>query len=158
MQPILLATDGSPTAAKATSTAIELAEAFGSELVIVSVWDVAYGATRFGAIPVSVELAKLGEAEASRAAAEAAARAKEAGIDARTVVRRGFPVEAICAIAEDFQPRMLVLGSHGWGAVKRAVFGSVSTGVLHRAACPVLVVPGTAAEQKARNDAEATVA
>ena len=38
--------------------------------------------------------------------------------------------------------RFLVIGSHGWGAVKRAVFGSVSTGVLHHAACPVLVVRG----------------
>ena len=36
---------------------------------------------------------------------------------------------------------LLVVGSHGWGAMKRTLFGSVSAGVLHRAACPVLVVP-----------------
>jgi hypothetical protein len=30
--------------------------------------------------------------------------------------------------------------------VKRALFGSVSTGVLHHAPCPVLVVRGEAAE------------
>jgi hypothetical protein len=32
----------------------------------------------------------------------------------------------------------------GWGAVKRALFGSVSTGVLHHAKCPVLIVRGEA--------------
>jgi Universal stress protein family len=35
-----------------------------------------------------------------------------------------------------------VIGSHGWGVVKCALFGSVSTGVLHQAKCPVLVVRG----------------
>jgi len=53
---------------------------------------------------------------------------------------RGIPVDEICLAAETYTPRFLVVGSHGWGVVKRAVFGSVSTGVLHRAKCPVLVV------------------
>ena len=53
---------------------------------------------------------------------------------------RGIPVDEICIAAETYKPRFLVVGSHGWGVVKRAVFGSVSTGVLHRAKCPVLVV------------------
>jgi hypothetical protein len=38
-----------------------------------------------------------------------------------------------------------VVGSHGWGPLKRALFGSVSTGVLHHAKRPVLVVRGHAA-------------
>jgi nucleotide-binding universal stress UspA family protein len=47
------------------------------------------------------------------------------------------------AAAEKFAPRFLVIGSNGWGAVKRALFGSVSTGVLHHVTCPVLVVAAT---------------
>jgi nucleotide-binding universal stress UspA family protein len=39
---------------------------------------------------------------------------------------------------------MIVVGAHGWGAVKRLVFGSVSLGVLHEAPCPVLVAPAPA--------------
>jgi nucleotide-binding universal stress UspA family protein len=35
---------------------------------------------------------------------------------------------------------VIVLGAHGWGALKRIVFGSVSTAVLHSAPCPVMVV------------------
>jgi nucleotide-binding universal stress UspA family protein len=146
MKPVMLATDGSPTAAKATATAIELARLLDTELVVVSVWDISPGVTRFGAIPVNGELAKLGEAEATKVTAEATARAEEAGVETRMVVRRGFPVDAICSAADKYDPRFLVIGSHGWGAFRRALFGSVSTGVLHRAACPVLVVRGEPAE------------
>jgi nucleotide-binding universal stress UspA family protein len=146
MKPVMLATDGSPTAEKATAIAIELARLLDTELVVVSVWDVFPAATPFGAIPVNSELAKLGEAEATRMTTEAAARAEEAGVEARMVVRRGFPVEVICSTADKYDPRFLVIGSHGWGAFKRALFGSVSTGVLHRASCPVLVVRGEPAD------------
>jgi nucleotide-binding universal stress UspA family protein len=66
--------------------------------------------------------------------------AEEAGVETRTLVLRGIPVEELCLAAERYKPRFLVIGSHGWGVAKRAVFGSVSTGVLHRARCPVLVV------------------
>lgn len=140
MKPVLLATDGSPTAEKATDTAIELAKLLDTELVIVTVWTIPYTATGFAPAPVNGELAKLGEEEAEKLVLEAAARAEEAGVETRTLVLRGIPVEEICLAAESCKPRFLVIGSHGWGVVKRAVFGSVSTGVLHRAKCPVLVV------------------
>jgi nucleotide-binding universal stress UspA family protein len=143
MKPVMLATDGSPTAEKATRTAVELARQLGTELVIVSVWDipyVGYGAMGFTHVPVNADFSKLAEGEAEKALSEAAALAREAGVGARTVVLRGFPVEAICAAVEKFAPQFVVLGSHGWGAVKRTLFGSVSTGVLHHATCPVLVV------------------
>jgi nucleotide-binding universal stress UspA family protein len=43
---------------------------------------------------------------------------------------------------------VIVLGAHGWGALKRIVFGSVSTAVLHSAPCPVLVVRDEADEEE----------
>jgi nucleotide-binding universal stress UspA family protein len=140
MKPVMLATDGSPTAEKATETAIELAKLFDTELVIVTVWMIPYTATGFAPAPINGELAKLGEDEAEKLVLETAARAEEAGVETRTLALRGIPVEEICLAAESYEPRFLVIGSHGWGVVKRAVFGSVSTGVLHRVKCPVLVV------------------
>ena len=65
-------------------------------------------------------------------------------MEARTIVLRGLPVEEICLAAERYEPRFLVIGSHGWGTLKHALFGSVSTGVLHRAKCRVLVAPADA--------------
>lgn len=95
------------------------------------------------------ELAHLGEEQARRVVSEAAARAEEVGVETQSVVLRGFPVEEICIAAEKFAPQFLVVGSHGWGAMKRALFGSVSTGVLHHATCPVLVVRGETAHSEA---------
>jgi nucleotide-binding universal stress UspA family protein len=150
MKPVLLATDGSPTAEKATETAIELAKLLDTELVIVTVWTVPYTTTGFAPAPINGEIATLGEEEGKRIVSETAARAEEAGVETRTVVLRGIPVDEICLAAETYQPRFLVVGSHGWGTVKRAVFGSVSTGVLHRAKSPVLVVRADPNEVKSR--------
>ena len=157
MKPVMLATDGSPTAKKATDTAIEFARLFGTELVIVSVWDIPYPTVGFAPMPVTGEFAAVGQEEAQRIAAEAAARAEEAGVETRTVVLRGFPVDEICVAAEKFGARSLVLGSHGWGALKRAIFGSVSTGVLHHARCPVLVVPAEQFDENMRERAQEEV-
>jgi nucleotide-binding universal stress UspA family protein len=146
MKPAMLATDGSPTAEAATDTAIELAQLLDTELLVVTVWDIPVGTyvgMGFGVpVPMNGELAKLSEQEARKVTAEAAARAEEAGVPTRSIVLRGTPVEEICIAAERFAPRFLIIGSHGWGSIKRAVFGSVSTGVLHHARCPVLVVRG----------------
>jgi nucleotide-binding universal stress UspA family protein len=144
MNPVLLATDGSPTAAKATDTAVELARLLDTELVVVCVWDIAYAAVGLAPMPIDGELAKMEEEEARKVASEAAARAEEVGLEARAVILRGQPVVEICLAAETYEPRFLVVGSHGRRAVKRALFGGVSTGVLHHAKCPVLVVRGEA--------------
>ena len=140
MKPVLLATDGSPTAYKATEAAIELAQQLDTDLVVVTVWNIPYTSVGLAPAPISGDLAKLSEEQARKIAVAAAAHAEEAGVETRAVVLRGFPIEEICLAAEKYQPRYLVIGSHGWGAVKRAIFGSVSTGVLHQAKCPVLVV------------------
>jgi nucleotide-binding universal stress UspA family protein len=54
---------------------------------------------------------------------------------------------------------LLVLGSHGYGPVRRTLFGSTSDQLVHGAACPVAVVPrGTArhgAQDRAATDAMA---
>jgi nucleotide-binding universal stress UspA family protein len=151
MKPIMLATDGSPTAEKATGTAIELAQALDTDLVVATVWEIPYTTVGLAPAPVAGDLAQLSEDDARKVAAGAAARAEEAGVETRTVVLRGITVQEICAAAEKFDPRFLVIGSHGWGAVRRALFGSVSTGVLHHAGCPVLVVRGE--DVKAENGA-----
>ena len=138
MKPILLATDGSPTATRATMFAIELAESTGWPLHVLCAW--AMPVTYFGEIP-DEKLAKLrqrSQENAESVVAEAIEAAKSHGVDAEGAVIYGDPVSEICAAARD--ARLVVLGAHGWGPVKRLVYGSVSSSVLHEAPCPVLVV------------------
>jgi nucleotide-binding universal stress UspA family protein len=144
MKPVMLATDGSPTAEKATEKAIELARLLGTELVILSVWDIPYAAVGLAPMAVTGEVALAGREDAQKVVDEAAASATEAGVAARCLLLRGSPVDEIRLATEKFAPPFLVVGSHGWGVVKRALFGSVSTGVLHHVECPVLVVRGVA--------------
>jgi nucleotide-binding universal stress UspA family protein len=80
---------------------------------------------------------------AQAALASAAAEAEAAGVRATTLSRYGRAAEQICAVARERQPRLIVVGSRGWGPVDGVLFGSVSSGVLNHAPCPVLVVPAT---------------
>lgn len=141
MKPILLATDGSPTAAAAKGVAVELATALDSPLVAVAVWDSPYTGLGYAPVPVTLDLGGRSEERAVEAVAAVAEQAEEEGIEVETLVCRGFPVDEICRVAKSRDARLIVLGSHGWGPVRRMLFGSVSTGVLNHAPCPVLVVP-----------------
>jgi nucleotide-binding universal stress UspA family protein len=141
MNPVMLATDGSPTAGDATKVAIELAGALGAPLLVVSCWEIEYAPVGNGFAPVIPDFDRIGRERTEEVVDKAADAAREAGLSAMTLVRRGDPAREICAIASDRDVRLIVLGSHGWGPLRRFVFGSVSTGVLHHAQRPVLVVP-----------------
>ncbi|MFJ8438791.1 universal stress protein [Kitasatospora griseola] len=54
-------------------------------------------------------------------------------------VELGAPAHALLAAAEHAE--LVVVGAHGRGPLGRLVAGSVSSEVLHRAPCPVVVVP-----------------
>jgi nucleotide-binding universal stress UspA family protein len=142
MKPILLATDGSATAAEAAKKAIELATALDAPLLVASIWDVAYEPIGFGFAPILPDVDRLGHEQAQRIVDEAAKPARDAGLEVETIIRRGRPVEQVCRIADEYDPYLIVLGAHGWGTFRRTLFGSVSTGVLHQAHQPVLVVRG----------------
>ena len=53
----------------------------------------------------------------------------------------GLPEAMILYVAKQESADMIVMGSHGHGAVYNLLMGSVTAGVLKHAECPVLVVP-----------------
>jgi nucleotide-binding universal stress UspA family protein len=80
-------------------------------------------------------------------AAEQAGKAAQAALSPRwaaTEVRvlEGDPRERILTEAEVWGADLVVLGARGLGAVGSFLLGSVSTGVVQHAHCPVLVVKG----------------
>lgn len=58
--------------------------------------------------------------------------------DVRTEVLHDYAVPGLVSAAKTAE--MIVVGSRGLGAFGRAVLGSVSSGVLHHARCPVAIV------------------
>ena len=147
MNTILLATDGSPSAQAATVEAIELASATGWTLHVLTVWQTPV-LTSFGFAPSVYDprLAELEKEHATDVARRAAALAHEAGLEATFEVRQGFPADEICAVVAEEWPRLVIMGAHGWGTLKRLVFGSVSNAVLHHASSPVFIVRMTEAQ------------
>jgi nucleotide-binding universal stress UspA family protein len=53
----------------------------------------------------------------------------------------GVPGATIAEACEEVGADLLVTGSRGYGPVMRVLIGSVSSQLMHRAPCPVLVVP-----------------
>ncbi|KUI25485.1 universal stress protein [Mycobacterium sp. GA-2829] len=91
------------------------------------------------AAPLPAEYFESRERDARAAIAEEVAIAKEAGAaDVTTQLVHAAPVPGLVDAAKEAD--MVVVGSRGLGAVKRLLLGSVSTGVLHHARCPVAVV------------------
>ena len=72
---------------------------------------------------------------------ELADRLRDAGIDTTALLVHGTTVETILQEADDLDVDMIVVGSHGRGAMFQLLVGSVSKGVLHKSRLPVLVIP-----------------
>lgn len=77
---------------------------------------------------------------AERQAREGCQLAAQAGLNARPLTAEGKPVPTILRIADEQDVAVIVLGAHRQGALG-ALLGSVSSGVVHQASRPVLVVP-----------------
>ena len=147
---ILLATDGSPHAELAALTAVDLAESTGSRLHVVAV-----GRTFSQAVyELYTETEEGREAlrrEAQEILDEQVRKIEEAGgtvaiAHLRMGERRD---EAIVHLAEDIGAGLIVMGTRGFGGLKRALMGNVADSVVRHAHCPVLVVrPEEAADSR----------
>lgn len=65
-------------------------------------------------------------------------KAKQVAAETQAVF--GDPRDVICEVVEKSKADFLVIGSHGYGAIKRALLGSVSDYCAHHVKCPVVIV------------------
>jgi nucleotide-binding universal stress UspA family protein len=66
---------------------------------------------------------------------------RDKGIDAELLFVSGTAVEEILSVVNEHQIDLLVMGSHGHGALYGLLVGTVTEGVLHQAGCPMLIIP-----------------
>jgi nucleotide-binding universal stress UspA family protein len=83
------------------------------------------------------------EAEAQKVLKPAAAALKKAGLEVSTRMMVGNVAESIAARADKFDADLILIGSHGHGALAGLVVGSTVSGVLARSKRPMLVLRGT---------------
>jgi nucleotide-binding universal stress UspA family protein len=66
---------------------------------------------------------------------------EQTGLDVTPLLVRGATVETILHQAAKCNAEMIVIGSHGHGALYKALVGSVSEGIIRKASCSVLIIP-----------------
>jgi nucleotide-binding universal stress UspA family protein len=63
------------------------------------------------------------------------------GVETEALLIQGPTAEKIVEEARRLNAGTIVVGSHGYGAIRQLILGSVSEAVIKDAPCPVLVVP-----------------
>lgn len=136
-QKLLLATDLSEASASATDEAFELAAKLGASLLIVSVIDPGSLLLPGGRFRARIDQVRE---RREQLAQELVERGRREGLEVSFLVWTGDPGDMIVEAAEAEKVDMVLVGSHGRGAVGRFFLGSVSEHVVRHAPCPVLVV------------------
>jgi nucleotide-binding universal stress UspA family protein len=133
---ILLATDLSLASASASAQALDLAHDLGADVLVMSAIDPDATPDR---VARRIDHLRL---ERELAAQDVVTRGRARGVQVRFLIWDGAAGQAIVDVARSEQVDMIVVGSHGRGAVGRLLIGSVSEYVVRHAPCPVLVVRG----------------
>jgi nucleotide-binding universal stress UspA family protein len=143
---ILVPIDGSKVSQKAAKYAVELAKQTGSSLTLLSVIDKRFLVEQ--AVSASVSPTHLKESvedylkQSAQSSTDEIAKVCERNhIKYKASIRTGHPVEEIVSEATRSKADLIVMGSHGKSALKAAVLGSVTYGVMHKdTKIPLLIV------------------
>jgi len=144
---MLVAIDGSETAAKALDYALNLAEKCGSEVHIVSVVSpIESIIPRFTLAPLPStlytsfidEIEKKLKTVLSEALEDA--KKKNPKLKIFTRLLRGHPADKIVQTAKEESFDIIVIGNRGQSGIDELFLGSVSNRVADYATCPVLIV------------------
>ena len=139
---IVFATDGSPSAAKASQTAIDLARVHGAKLTVVFVIDpypyMSLGEGTGDAFRAYMDAAYAASAKVTEELEE---KARQAGVALEKNVVEGDDVaSAIVMVADQQGCDLVVVGSHGRTGIQKFILGSVASKVLTLSKVPVLIV------------------
>jgi nucleotide-binding universal stress UspA family protein len=140
---VVCAVDFSETSQDAVAVARDIAEGAGAHLHLLHV------VLDPLQLPWSVETVAIDFAEwlrnwirsAEEELSKLAASLPPGSPPATQAVVVGRPPAEIVRYAEGHAADVIVMGTHGYGAVKRFLLGSVADQVVRQATCPVLVVP-----------------
>ena len=139
---ILVAIDLSPASARVIQVSERIGNAMSAEVRVLHVAEADPSFAGYDAGPdvVRDQVAKEFRDE-HRSAQAHADTLRQAGLEANALLIQGPIVETILAEAKKMQADLLIVGSHGFGALYDLVIGSSSRGILKDTEIPVLVVP-----------------
>jgi nucleotide-binding universal stress UspA family protein len=142
MKTILAPIDFSKVSARVAVEAMALARGLGGTLVLLNVTTPPFASADDPRAARSVikTIEAVGNT-ASRRLERLRKKLGSNGVRVSSVHVTGLPVPSILQEAEAISADYIVMGSHGHNALYDLVVGSTASGVMNRAACPVLIVP-----------------
>ena len=148
---VLVCSDGSESALLATRAGAAIASCFGSAAMLLDVFNPLYlDAEGMGVWSLMTDQSAImgaSELQHQVITAQAIPIFEAAHVPVTAIQELGHPVGTITEFAERAQSELIVIGSRGLDELPSFVMGSVSSGVLHHASCPVLVMHGKEAAQ-----------
>lgn len=145
MKNIIVAVDFSNATPGVTQIAVDLAKAFGANLELFHVIEPEPSYTAYGFTPDEFPAMYAFQEEARRRAAE---KLEELLTKVRTDVPKatskmteGSPLRSLLERVKESSADLVVLGSHGHGAIAALLIGSVAEGMVRKSTVPTLIVP-----------------
>jgi universal stress protein A len=142
LKTILVATDFSDASQAALEYARGLAEKFGASLHVLHVLEdlAAHAWTTEVYVAALPGVHEEMERQAQERLATLFTEDERVRFRVRTALRLGSPFVEIIRYARDEHADLIVMGTHGRGAIAHMLLGSVAERVVRKAACPVLTV------------------
>jgi nucleotide-binding universal stress UspA family protein len=145
MKTIVAAVDFSNATAPVLEAAVKFARAFGSSLHLLHVLEPEPSYTAYGFTPDEFPAIHLFQEEARKRATARLEelRVKVAGEMPGVSVHlaEGSPLHVLVDYVKKHEAELVILGSHGHGAVAALLLGSVAEGMVRKATVPTLVIP-----------------
>jgi nucleotide-binding universal stress UspA family protein len=132
---IVVGYDGSACSKEAVRVAVEVGKAYGDKIIIAFGYDVN---------PLMGEVQDYASAlkeMATKRLTEAEALVDDPGVEIEAVIVERAPAEALVALADERDARVIVVGTHGESPIRAALVGSTPHKLLQLSDRPVLVVP-----------------
>ena len=141
---VLHPTDFSRTSGAAFTKALDLAKTSKAELLVVHVLAPAVPMVGDGYVSPEVyeDLVASARADGKKNLDVLVAKAKKAGVRAKSLLLEGVPHEQIARTARTQRADLVVMGTHGRTGLAKLFLGSVAGRVIAIAPCPVMTVRG----------------
>ncbi len=141
---IMVAFDGSKDSLRALNIGCSLAEKYGASLVIAHVYTIPVPVYASGAtmpMPEIGEAADLAKQDGLVVLSEGLELAKSWHLKAKgELLEARSTLSALVEYSTNEKVDLIVVGTRGMSGFRRLIMGSISSGLVHDAECPVLVI------------------